>query len=348
VRVDTNINATNTNSDVETKRARIREERSRHVVKPSDFAPAHISELLHKEFAEQEWLVEGLVPCNAVTIFSAAPGSLKTRTLLHLAVVAAKGEPLFGEFPTKQSGVLIVDEESGEYLLNQQLRQMGADDSLPILYRSFQNFKLNSENIELIKDDCRRYELKVVIFDSLIQIHNKNENEATDMAPVMNFLKQLAETGLTVLVIAHDRKTGINGRMGNSDLRGSSAILGGVDAHISMLKRKDRLTIEPTKLRHGLLHEAFEVIVTGDKDSCTFEYQGSVKAAKAFALKSAIKAQVQENGQLNQQDLLSRLNESGFKVGMSKLRDILNDMDTDKEIDWYKGTGKEKIYITPA
>jgi hypothetical protein len=328
---------------------RIEKEASKYVIEPSNFAPQHISELLHKKFPKQEWIVDRLVPANAVTIFSAAPGSYKTRALLHLAISVAKGELLFDKFSTKQSGVLIVDEESGEPLLNKQLRQLGATDDLPIMYRSFQNFKLNDENIRLLQLDCMTYGLKVVIFDSLIQIHNAEENEATAMAPVMNHLKQLAEGGLSVLVIAHDRKTGQYGRKGSSELRGSSAILGGVDAHISFfVKKKTTLVIEPNKLRHGLPLQPFEVLVKGDDDSCSFEFQGEAKIGDNSIIKAAIVNALQEHEKLNQQDLLSTLNNSGTKVGENRLRDYLNDMVEAEELDWKQGVGRTKVYSLPV
>jgi hypothetical protein len=331
---------------VEQKRARIKKEISEQVVEPSNFPPFSIGDLYGKQFTEQEWLVDGLVPTEAVTILSAAPGSLKTRTTLHLAVKASKGEPLFGEFPTRQSGFLIIDEESGERLLQKQLKQLGATEDLPIYYRSFQNFKLNKTNVDLIKTDCQTYELKTIVFDSLIQMHTANENDAAEMAPVMNFLKQLAEDGYTVLVIAHDRKTGQFGRRGNSELRGSSAILGGVDAHISLLKRKDSLLIEPTKLRHAMLHKPFEVRVTGDDDHCTFEYLGESKPGDNSALKlSIVNYLVDRNEPLNQQDLLAGLKASGIKIGETKLRNILNEMLADEEMDSKPGNGKEILYF---
>ncbi len=328
----------------EQKRARIKKEIGEQLVEPANCAVSTLADLYSKKFPDQEWLVEGLVPKGAVTIFSASPGSFKTRALLHLAVVASRGEPWFGEFATQQSGFLIIDEESGERLLRKQLEQLGATVDQPICYRSFQNFKLNKENLDVIKLDCLTYGLKTIIFDSLIQIHNANENDAAEMAPVMNFLKQLAEDGYNVLVIAHDRKTGQFGRKGNSELRGSSAILGGVDAHISFLKKNDSLRIEPTKLRHAILHEPFEVRVTGGEDYCAFEYIGASSASDNSALKDAIAAQLAEHGTLNQQDLRTHLNESGTKIGETKLAKVLDEMLADGDMDWKPGLGKEKLY----
>lgn len=331
------------------KIARIIKERSEDVTDPTLCGVSSIADLFQKKFPEQEWLVDELVPAQAVTIFSASPGSYKTRMLLHLATVASRGEPLFGEFATKQSGFLIIDEESGERLLHKQLKQLGATEDQPIYYRSFQNFKLNKINIEWIKRDCRRLGIQTIIFDSLIQMHNANENDAADMAPVMNHLKQLAEDGYTVLVIAHDRKTGQFGHQGSSELRGSSAILGGVDAHISLRKKKDHLRIEPTKLRHAILHEPFDVHVTGSEDYCEFEFVGSVKPVdNNEALKVAIANQLAEHGTLNQQDLRTSLNNSGTNVGETRLAKVLDEMlASEDDLVWKPGNGKEKLYYLP-
>lgn len=330
----------------EQKRARIKSEIAAQAVEPSNYPPSSISDLYRRCFPEQVWLVDRLVPADAVTILSASPGSYKTRALLHLAIAASKGNPWFGEFATQQSGFLIIDEESGERLLQKQLQQLGATEDLPIYYRSYQNFKLSKKNVDLIKLDCLTYGLKTIIFDSLIQIHNANENDAAEMAPVMNFLKQLAEDGYTVLVIAHDRKTGQFGRKGNSELRGSSAILGGVDAHISFLKKKDSLLIEPTKLRHAPLHEPFEVRVTGDDDYCKFEYIGASKSGDNTELKLSVVNYLAEYGSpLNQKDLLANLKEAGVKIGDNKLREVLNEMIRDEEMVANPGLKKELLYF---
>jgi hypothetical protein len=63
----------------------------------------------------------------------------------------------------------------------------------------------------------------LTIFDSLIRFHGADENSASEMAPVMEGLRQLANAGATVVALHHKPKTE------GSHYRGSSDIAGAVD-----------------------------------------------------------------------------------------------------------------------
>lgn len=303
------------------------------------------AELLQKKYPEQEWLVKELIPANSLTIFSAPPGTYKTRVLLNMAVAVTRGEPLFGKFETQQSGVLIVDEEGGERLLQKQLLQHGATNDSAIYIRSGQNFILSDKSVDLLLEDCKKHNLSVIIFDSLACIHQADENSATEMTPVMKHLKRLAKH-VSVLVIAHDRKTGINGRRGNNELRGSSAILAACDAHIFLKKRGERLVIEQTKLRHARLHEPFELlIVSGSDESCDFEYLTTSKQDVDEAFKVAIANQLAEHdNKLCQKELLELLNRNGTKISEYKLRIVIQAMLDSDDLNTTAGSGNTTYY----
>jgi len=95
-----------------------------------------------KEFPEQVYLVDRLVPDAGFTIFSGAPGSYKTFALLELARCVASGQPFLGYFETHQANVLLIDEENGERLLQQRMRLMDIAEHLPIFYTPTTGFML--------------------------------------------------------------------------------------------------------------------------------------------------------------------------------------------------------------
>ena len=80
-----------------------------------------IGHLMAKDFPEQMYLVDRLVPDAGFTIFSGAPRSYKTFVLLELARCVASGQPFLGHFNTQQANVLLIDEENGERLLQQRI-----------------------------------------------------------------------------------------------------------------------------------------------------------------------------------------------------------------------------------
>ena len=76
-----------------------------------------LDELMSQDYPDQEYIVDRLVPASSITILSGQSRSFKTYTLLDMALCVASGRPLFGQFATQETGILIIDEENGERLL---------------------------------------------------------------------------------------------------------------------------------------------------------------------------------------------------------------------------------------
>ena len=157
-----------------------------------------LDELMKKSFPEQAWVVDGLIPTSAVTILSGPPASYKTWVLLQTAISVAKGEPLFGQFATDKTGVLIIDEENGERLIQQRMFQLGATADLPSWFTPNKGFIVNDENMSDILLSCKAYDIKLLIIDSLVRIHGSDENSAGDMAEVFKHLRRFVERDIAV------------------------------------------------------------------------------------------------------------------------------------------------------
>lgn len=317
------------------------------VIEPTTQASISLDELLDEEFPEQEWLVEGLIPASAITIVSAPPNSYKTWSMSHLALSLASGEPFYGQFKTTRSGVLIIDEENGKRLLHKQLKLLGAEKGLNIRIRSRHNFTVNDDNIESIFWDCEVYGLSTVIFDSLVDIHMADENSAIEMAQVFKHFKRLAANGISVIIIHHNRKPGINSPGGSHELRGSGNILAQLDAHLSFTRNGNCLSVKPQKLRYGIEHEPFEVEVVSNESHVSLEYRGSTYDKDTKATKSAVYELIVEQGELNQKQLLELLKENSARVGQRKLSQILTKMAEEGSLLLKSGKGNETLYSIP-
>lgn len=86
----------------------------------------------------------------------------------------------------------------------------------------------------------------VLIIDSMIRFHSADENSATQMAPVMASLRELATVGASVVVLHHKPKSE------TSSYRGSSDIVAGADAAFALVKRDGLLELRTIKNRFAV------------------------------------------------------------------------------------------------
>jgi len=311
-----------------------------------DFSTSVVSldALLDEEIPEQVWLVEGYIPAAAFTIISGQPSSYKTRFALDLTLSVAQNKPLYGKIPVKESGVLIIDEESGRRLLHRQLREQGAFKGLPIRISSQNSFKLDDNSVGLVLLECRTYGLDTVIFDSLSHIHTANENDAPEMTRVLKLLQKLTGSGITVIVITHNRKESQFGGYGGSEVRGSSAIFASADAQITLIPKGDgKLIVRQNKLRHARVPKPFELQVTDKEDSFAFEYVGAAPDRREL-LAAAVLELLAEHGKLNQKEMLEKLTDAEIKANKQKLPPVLAMLLAKGKIVPLSGVGNNKYY----
>ncbi len=307
-----------------------------------------LKELMSNDYPESSWVVEGLVP-EGLTILSAQPGTFKTWLLLDIAISVASGSPLVEVFDTTQGGVLMVDEESSERLLQQRLRSLESGTDLPIYFKIGTNFKLDDAQISDIIKRCKKDNIKLITFDSLVRIHDKNENDAVQMSDVFAKVKRFMQEGINVLIAHHNRKGG-NGENPGQEIRGSSDILAAVDCHLSLSMKKDfgrkLLRINQTKLRSSEELEPFEIEVLTEDGSVDFTYVGVSDQSESKRDKIAnLIPDILSNGEvLNQKEILAALDDSGNKVNAKTLRKILKYMQEIGRIEANNGRGSEILY----
>ena len=166
----------------------------------SGVRPIRYSELARLDIPPPTWIVDKLIPDESITIISAAPAQFKTWLAFDIAIQVALGKPLFGQFETKQTNVLIVDEESGLGRVRERLQKLGTADDAPLFITSYDNFKIDEANANSLVAYCNTRAIGLVVFDSLTRIHSADENLAKDMSVVMGDLKRLAQKGIAVLL----------------------------------------------------------------------------------------------------------------------------------------------------
>ncbi len=241
----------------------------------------NIGEILKHDFGEEEWIVESLISKQGITALSGNPGDFKTWLTTHIALCVSRQSDVFGKFPTSQGGVLIIDEEDHIRLLKKRLELLGAKDTDNIHYLSQCGIKVDIESVrDMIVDIIKEKDIKLVILDSLVRVHQQEENDAGGMAKVFSGLQKILTAGASILFTHHHRKQQ-NGQRNNNtgqSMRGSSDILAAIDCHITVEKKsleEDILVVRQTKLRQGEVLKSFEVnILMGELGPSGFEYAG--------------------------------------------------------------------------
>ncbi len=313
-----------------------------------------LSELLEVKFPPQNWLVDKIIPDSGLVLMSAAPASFKTWLALEIALCVAENRPLFEKLPVSVCNVLIADEESGDRMLQDRFKKLGAKlDANPwtdgtIYYLSRVGRQVDDNYIQELITKCTENEIKLVIFDSLVRFHSARENDAGEMSKVLNLFKTLNDNGITALVLHHNRKSG--GLVGGGEMvRGSSDILASCDVHLSVKRHNRKIIISQTKNRYMEEIEPFSVeLKTIDDSRSVFEYLGKENSQDELTdeLRSIILAQIAEMPGVNKSELVRLMSQVDEKLSLNRIHTTINELIKAGEIQTEQGAKNSRcLYV---
>ncbi len=190
------------------------------------------------DYANQ-WLVKGVLPKTGLAVVYGSPGSGKSFAVLSMALHVASGQAFAG-CKIKRGGVVYISAEAGEGF---KRRVIAARDALQLPHET--PFALVTVAPDLGKADGDAAALISAIYDQsdkagwradLIVIDTAarvipglDENSSKDMgALIQNCDKIAKELGALVALVHH------SGKVAESGMRGSSALLGAADAVIGI------------------------------------------------------------------------------------------------------------------
>ncbi len=300
--------------------------------------PISLNELLIRELPEIQWTIDQLIPEAGLAVLSAPPAHHKTWMALYFAIQVANGDKIFDRFATKKCNVLFVEEDSNDRLITLRVKKLSSldkDASLHFLFRcglKFDDSRMMDEFIKFIKEN----NIGFVVFDSLIQFHNRDENINKDMALVFGPLKKITNMGVSVLVLHHHRKesgdeNNLSWRDRSQSLRGASMILSLLNSHLVIHRQSQNKSIlRQTKLweREEMKPLEFELIDEGEKVviRCLGEIEKE-KDKKTLA-KEAILANLNEES-LTRSQLAEKLKDIASE---SIVANLVAEMKRNKEI----------------
>jgi hypothetical protein len=177
-------------------------------------------------------IVAGLIAAGEIIALSGEPGSGKSALAARLATSIADGLPFLGRTVTRGSACYVAGERSGEAA--RRLLAIRSDPTSPLFLAPVRLRLSDTSTAQSVIAAVREIErggppCRMVVIDTLARcIVGLDENSSRDMGLAMEALARISEAlpGAAIVLVHHTAKAG--------GLRGSSAILGAVDAEIAV------------------------------------------------------------------------------------------------------------------
>jgi len=239
---------------------------------PLTFTPlGQILSTVYPDF--DNWLVKDLVPLGGLTIFSGPPASFKSYVSQHLALCVANKVPFLGEFDVPSvRKVLYFDKEGRPRYIQNRFNALGASGDPYIEMNQDDDFYLdNDEDVDRLLAKLRESDYittGLIVFDSLIRFHHKDENAAVQMAQVFRNAKRIANLGPAVVILQHSRKEFAGMAPSVNSMRGSGEILAAADAQFSLSQDRKQgvISFVNYKMREAAELDPFAVKVVRKND----------------------------------------------------------------------------------
>jgi hypothetical protein len=207
---------------------------------------------------KQEWVVEGFIPKNAVTVLTGATGSGKSTVALAVANAVAQGEP-FLDHKTEQSMVLFVDRENPLYVYTERFDRLSIEKTPNIKFWGIWDSDLEPQGPDYIGiEKFIEEHHPLIFFDSLVAFHPESEQDASETRRYMHLFRKLAGKGCSVVIIHHVGKSteGVN-----KFYRGSSDIPANADVAWLLEQKSDKplksMKLTKFKSREGILADMY-------------------------------------------------------------------------------------------
>ena len=200
--------------------------------------------------AQIPWLIEELWTDQAVGILGGEPKCCKSFLALDIALSVAAGSPCLRRYPVHRSGpVVYFPAEDSLAIVRQRLDGLAAaanvalaDLPLHVITALTLRLDLPADRLRL-EQTLRVLKPVLLVLDPFIRLHQRDENDASHMAPLLGFLRQLQrQFHLAVVLVHHAKKDGGSFRPGQA-LRGSSELHGWGDSNLYLRRHRDQLSL---------------------------------------------------------------------------------------------------------
>lgn len=199
----------------------------------------------------RRWLVEHLWGASAVGVIGGAPKCSKTWLGLDLALSVATGTASLGRYAVSEPGpVLVYLAEDALPVVRERVagmaRQRGlelARVELHVITASTLRLDRELHRVQL-REAAQRLRPRLLLLDPLVRLHGLDENNASEVAGLLAYLRQLQrQLDLAVMLVHHTRKNATGGVASGQTLRGSSDLHAFGDSNLYLRRAQDRLLL---------------------------------------------------------------------------------------------------------
>lgn len=316
-----------------------------------------------------EWVVKHFVSKPSVTVFFGRPKHKKTLVVLDLCHHIASGLPWMISDPNGRDGievhtgrVLWVDLENGARLMKRRMKAFDQALGIPAPPMQFRAVSMpdpwldlsKSENIPAMIERIQSLgEISVLVVDHLGQVFGSLDENSPLASQIMGAIRFISEVCNIAIILIHHAKKGQgkdDGLLEDQQLRGSGAILAGVDAAF-LVKReqadKNQVTIKPVAVRGPdapNISANFAYEQDENLDLISARFWRVAYRSMASRARDAVILALQEKGELNHTKLRAEAKIKDGGLSDAIIREGIATLEGTGEISYSDGAKGAKIY----
>jgi hypothetical protein len=203
------------------------------------------------EESPRRWLIEDLWGASCVGLVGGSPKVGKSWLGLDMAVSVATGTACLGTFPVEDPGpVLVYLAEDALPVVRERVaglvRHRGLDLArldLHVITEPTLRLDRSADRLRLLAT-AAQLRPRMVLLDPLVRLHSANENDATEIAELLSYFRQLQRRlDTSVILVHHTRKNSTGGPHAGQSLRGSSDFWAWSDCNLYLRRAKDHVIL---------------------------------------------------------------------------------------------------------
>jgi hypothetical protein len=194
---------------------------------------------------EQHWLIEGLWADQAVGIVGGEPKCCKSFLALDVAVAVASGAPCLRRFTTVRRGpVLLFAAEDALHIVRSRLEGIAQAAGVSFEQLAIHVVTTPTVRIDLeadrrrLRDTVAQIAPRLLVLDPFVRLHRVDENMASEVAPLLAYLREIQRRHETAVLLVHHSRKGGHARAGQA-LRGSSELHAWGDSNLYLRRLQD-------------------------------------------------------------------------------------------------------------
>ena len=199
----------------------------------------------------RRWLVEHLWGASAVGVIGGAPKCSKTWLGLDLALSVATGTAGLGRYAVSEPGpVLVYLAEDALPVVRERVAGMARQRGLELARVELHVITVPTLRLDRelhrtqLREAAQRLRPRLLLLDPLVRLHGLDENNASEVARLLAYLRQLQrQLDLAVMLVHHTRKNATGGVASGQTLRGSSDLHAFGDSNLYLRRAQDRLLL---------------------------------------------------------------------------------------------------------